>query len=111
MRTLFLSLVLSAMAAQPAQLSLPVYQGQLNPKLLPNNNFAMSIRFDPAAETDKALLPVALSPGDKVFMRRIKWPPEIGKPLTMLLVEPAQGTSYLYADVDLDGKFSASERV
>src|SRR5262245_32796983 len=108
--TLLVALVLSLFAAPAPQLSLPDYHGKLDAKLLPNNHFEMSIRFDPATEADKARLPAQVGPNDKVFYRRIKWPPETGKPLSMLLVEPEQGTPYLYADIDLDGKFSASER-
>lgn len=108
---LVLGAVLSLLAARPPQQPpRPDYSGRLNTGLLPNNRFDMSIRFDPATDADRGRLPVKAGPSDKVFARRIKWPPDIGEPLAMLLVEPAQGSPYLYADIDLDGQFSAGER-
>lgn len=107
---LVLSVVLTLLAAQSPQQPRPDYSGKLNAGLLPNTRFDMSIRFDPASDADRGRLPVKAGPADKVFARKVKWPPEVGKPLAMLLVEPAQGSPYLYADVDLDGQFSAGER-
>ncbi|HWW74077.1 MAG TPA: hypothetical protein VNZ44_01705, partial [Pyrinomonadaceae bacterium] len=107
---LTLGVVLSLLAAQAPQQPRPVYSGRLNTELLPNTRFDMTIRFDPANDADRGRLPSKVGPADKVFAKRVKWPPEIGKPLAMLLVEPAQGSPYLYADVDLDGQFSAAER-
>lgn len=87
------------------------YVGQLDTELLPKRSFNQSIRFDPATEADKAKLPTPLNAGDRAFFRNVKWPPGTGTPLSLMLVEPAQGAPYLYADTNLDGAFSAAERV
>src|SRR3712207_1458456 len=106
---LVLGLVLTMLAALSPQQPRPDYSGRLYAGLLPNTRFDMTIRFDPAADADRARLPVKAGSSDKVFARKVKWTPEIGKPLDMLLVEPVQGSPNLYADVDLDGQFSAGE--
>ncbi len=79
------------------------YLGKLNAELLPKRSFNQSIRFDPATEAEKSKLPTPLGAGDRAFSRNVKWPPGTGVPLSLMLVEPAQGAPYLYADTNLDG--------
>ena len=111
----YLTLSLKAMLALgwlPLAFQSPTtYSGKLNTELFPERSFNQSIRFDPASDADKSKLPTPLAAGDRAFFRNVKWPPGTGAPLALMLVEPAQGAPYLYADTNLDGKFSANERV
>jgi thiol-disulfide isomerase/thioredoxin len=86
------------------------YVGKLNAELSPNDNFNMTVRFVLASDAERRRLPPPMAAGDQVFVKVLKWPPEVGQPLAMMLVEPVGGAPYLYADTNLDGAFSLSER-
>ena len=78
------------------------------------------LKGDPVPEPE-AFLPFAIDPAppdaapvppaaeDRVFAGRLYLTPE-HREVPVVLVEPAQGEPYLYADVDLDGKLTAQER-
>ena len=51
----------------------------LSRELLPNRNFHMTIRFDPLPDSIKVRLPEET--GNIVLYKRLKWPPDVGKPL------------------------------
>jgi thiol-disulfide isomerase/thioredoxin len=82
--------------------------------------YTFELKGDPVPES-WALLPFALDPappdaapvapaaGDRVFAGRVYLTPEHPE-APVVLVEPAQGEPYLYADVDLNGKLTAQER-
>jgi thiol-disulfide isomerase/thioredoxin len=86
------------------------FVGQLDKELIPRRSFNMSIRFDPATEADKSVLPTPPGAGERVFVRRVKWPPGSGAPWLLMLIEPTDGKPLLYADLNLDGKLFDAER-
>jgi thiol-disulfide isomerase/thioredoxin len=109
MKCLLLCLVLFAslvLAKQPPD----EFRGKLNPDLSPNRNFQMTIRFDPLPDSDRVALPGTLGPHDTILCKHLKWPPDIGKPFLVYLVDPPHGRPVLYADVDQNGSISPDER-
>jgi thiol-disulfide isomerase/thioredoxin len=57
-------------------------------------------------------LPSPPVPGDHLFRGRLHWQKSKapGSEFILVMVEPASGAPYLYADVDRDGKIAAAER-
>jgi len=112
MKRFLLSLVacLSVLSIAEARQPLAEYHGRLNPGLLPNRNFHMTIRFDPLPDSVRVSLPDELEPEDTVLLKRLKWPPEVGKPLMVYLVDPHHGEPAIYLDLDQNGSISANER-
>src|SRR5215510_12262961 len=78
------------------------YIGKLNAELVPERSSDTSIHFAPATEPDLSKLATPLGADEKAFIRKVKWPPKTGALFTLLLVEPANGKPYLYADVNQD---------
>jgi beta-lactamase regulating signal transducer with metallopeptidase domain/peroxiredoxin len=81
--------------------------GKLDPGTVPGQSGQTEL-LRPATSDERAALPIELQADDKVFAGTtflIK-----GTNLKLALVEPAEGDRYLFADVNLNGTFEASER-
>lgn len=111
MRPVFaaLALLLTLPAVLAADLSEKLV-GKLEPELVPDDVRFTPFSLDPAPEGMGAELPAPPSPGDHLFVGKIPWTSRTERQARMVLVEPAQGKPWIYADVDLDGKLSAAER-
>ena len=99
-----------ALACLLLSLSLPAlaeeHTFELKGDPVPEPEAFLPFAIDPAPP-DAAPVPAAAE--DRVFAGRLYLTPE-HREVPVVLVEPAQGEPYLYADVDLDGKLTAQER-
>jgi thiol-disulfide isomerase/thioredoxin len=98
---------LGAESAEPHE-----YVGRLDRGLVPEprQGAGVTVSLVPPAE---AGLPAPPSPGDRVFAGRIYLRRTEPSWIRVALVEPASptgGTTYLYVDVDQDGRLSTQER-
>ena len=82
------------------------YEGRLEPGLAVEPRWGSVMGLE---EVKQAELPAPPSPGDRMFEARL-WLRRSTPPSRVVLVEPAAGSPFLYADVDLDGRLSAQER-
>lgn len=114
--TVSLSLALHRVAAldfgAAAPLRLPLclqdeHIGKLERVLAPGET-GQTEPMKPATAEERAALPVQLSAENKVFSGQTFLAK--GKALKLMLVEPAQGTPYLFADVNMNGAFEGGER-
>lgn len=105
----FLSGRLNASAFTPSsKLSSPrKLVGTLEPTLIPSER-GVKERLMPATNEERAALPGGLAAASHAFVGNIQLTK--GKFLKLALIEPAQSDPYAFADVDLDGRFEASER-
>lgn len=104
--TLWLNSSAAARSSEPP--SLREHIGRLEPTLFPAESRAYEKTLVPATASERAALPGQLAPTDRVFVGETTLPK--GKRLKLALVEPARGDSYLFADVNLDGRLEPSER-
>jgi thiol-disulfide isomerase/thioredoxin len=88
--------------------SMSEYVGKLEPELAPSHDSYYDERYLAAGAELK--LPLPLSAGEKAFIGELRWRPPSGSPIQAVLVEPAAGKPYLYADTNLDGTLSINER-
>jgi thiol-disulfide isomerase/thioredoxin len=83
------------------------HTGRLQPELVPGET-AQTLRLLPATAAERSALPTPLSGQDRVF--RGADAVNQSTNIQLALVEPAAGDPYLFADVNLNGIFEASER-
>ncbi|HET9225968.1 MAG TPA: TlpA disulfide reductase family protein, partial [Thermoanaerobaculia bacterium] len=83
------------------------YAGRLGTEALPQVGSGMPVKLEPA--TPEAL-PVPPAPGDSVYAGRMRVLRRNPLEAQIVLVQPAEGTPFVYADTDLDGKLSVAER-
>lgn len=81
--------------------------GKLNPELVPSER-AQTEELIPATPAERLAIPVQLSAEDQVFAGKTFLTKK--QDLKLVLVEPAHGDPYLFADVNLNGAFEAGER-
>ena len=81
--------------------------GKLKPDLTPSE-FTHTEELLPASPTERSGIPAQLSAEDHIFIASISVP--LDRRMKIALIEAAQGDPYLFADVNLNGKFDASER-
>src|SRR5262245_1291026 len=98
---LLLSFSLPAFAAE--------YTFELKVDPIPEPGVLLVFSLDPAPPTSPDTAPVPLAAEDRVFAGSFRLRPDHPE-LRVVLVEPAQGEPYLYADGDLDGQLTAEER-
>lgn len=95
-----------ALAAGPPQEMV----GRLDPEPVPDKTGYSPVRLAPAPAGTVKELPVPPAEGDRLFAGSLAWSRDKERHARIVLVEPAQGEAFLYADTDLDGKLSAKER-
>ena len=83
------------------------YVAELKVDPIPDVNSLMVIRIEPAPAAE---LPVPPAPGDRIYDATFRLSPKAPKEVRVILVEPARGEPFLYADADLDGTLSPEER-
>jgi thiol-disulfide isomerase/thioredoxin len=111
MKSVFAALALlpalpAILAADPPQEMV----GRLDPEPVPDKTGYMPVRLEPAPAGTAKELPAPPAEGDRLFAGSLAWSRDKKRDARVVLVEPAQGEAFLYADTDLDGKLSAAER-
>ena len=94
------------------------YVGKLQPDLVPDTQFYLSLALERLPTKERAKLPDVLQPSDGAFGGTLPFVaakrsgnPDSQAGVRLVLVEPESGQRYLYIDLDLDGVLRPSERV
>jgi thiol-disulfide isomerase/thioredoxin len=104
--TLFLALMsITAPASSDAE-----YHGKLEAELAPNIEDLDQVVFRPVRDLSKIKFAKAPDPSDKATVGRLFHPLLDKNAILAVLVEPEDGTPFLYADADMDGSLSEDER-
>jgi peroxiredoxin len=82
--------------------------GKLSSELVPNRVRGQVETLKDAAPPDRSALPITLSEGDRLFVGATFFRKD--SPVKLMLVEPAKGEPFLFADVNQNGSFESSER-
>src|SRR5687767_11271351 len=103
--------VLVLLAVAPALLARQEaqYKGKLEPELKLSPDMGMLL-LSPATEADLAQLPAKLKEGEQAFAGKLVLSRKNKIEATLLLVEPREGTPFVYADQNLNAKLDADER-
>lgn len=86
------------------------YVGSLDGQLVPNTDGLDQIIFRPPRDLSKIKFATALEPGAKITAGRLYDPIRDKSAILTLLVEREDEPPVLYADIDLDGTMTDSER-
>ncbi len=86
------------------------YTGTLEPDLAAKREDMDQVIFRPVRDLSRIKTPKPLEPGGSVTAGRLYHPPSDKSSILTVLVEPEGEAPYLYADLDLDGSFTAAER-
>lgn len=92
-------------AAEPLE-----YVGRLEAGLEPDGGEGPAFDLERAPAELLERLPSRPGPEDKVFSNKLQILYDGTLEVQVVLVEPAQGKPFLYADMDMNGELSASER-
>ncbi|HEX3126911.1 MAG TPA: TlpA disulfide reductase family protein, partial [Thermoanaerobaculia bacterium] len=105
---LFLSLALPvSLRAEPLEIVSPL---KAEPVAIPLKESGDPFRLERAPEDRIGRLPVRPGAGDRVFSGTLTVLEDLGVNAEVVLVEPAQGPAFFYADQNLDGRLSMNER-
>ena len=85
------------------------YKGKLEPELKLSPGMGVLL-LSPAAEADLAQLPAKLKEGEQAFAGKLVLSRKNKTEVTLLLVEPKEGSAFIYADQNLNAKLEADER-
>ena len=99
------SLLLVALPALAAE-----YVSELKVEPTPDATSLMVIGVEPASKERIGDMPAPPAAGDRVYDGSFRLSRDSPREIRVLLVEPAQGAPFLYADADVDGKLSPEER-
>ncbi|MFS8084568.1 MAG: hypothetical protein ACMG6H_02990, partial [Acidobacteriota bacterium] len=86
------------------------YLGTLDPELVPNREDMDQVTFRPVRDLSKIKTSKPLEQAGKITAGRLYHPPSDKSSILAVLVEPEDGTPYLYADLNLDSTLSEDER-
>ena len=105
-----LLLLLSALPATLVRAGDAEYVGSLDSQLVPNTDDLDQIIFRPLRDLSKVKFATPLEPGVNITAGRLYDPPRDKSSILTLLVEAEDEPPVLYADIDLDGTMSDSEK-
>ncbi|MDT5261054.1 MAG: hypothetical protein QOC61_58 [Acidobacteriota bacterium] len=107
---LAVGLALTRRALAAAAVADTEYTGKLEPELVADTEDFDQVVFKPLRDRSKIKFATPLEEGANVTAGRLYHPPSDKSSILTLLVEPEDGTPYLYADLDLNNQLDASER-
>src|SRR6185295_7067324 len=105
-----LMLLLSGLHASPVQAGDPEYVGTLDGQLVPNTDGLDQIIFRPLRDLSKVKFATPLESGANITAGRLYDPLRDKSAILTLLVEAEDEAPVLYADIDLDGTMTDSEK-
>jgi thiol-disulfide isomerase/thioredoxin len=94
----------------PVQAADAEYLGSLDGQLVPNTDGLEQVIFRPLRDLSKVKFATPPEEGSKITAGRLYDPIRDKSAILTLLVEPEDGAPVLYADIDLDGTMTNSEK-